>query len=783
MSVYCGSLTLYTFVDNLSYVSNRPDQLIQGFLTSQTFHRLWGLSFDDDKTFAWSTTTEGRKSLQALGFTTKKDASELGGIMNYTRKQHVRLLQAREAKLEDKWHRLKTSSAPTFRKLWALPCTFWSTCLHASYNCTLSTSYLHELRRKAMKGLRWQAAGTNSQIKLVLSGCPMADPGFYDLKTGVITFIRLLRKSTTLLELWNYEHQQANGRTHPGPLTTLQCRLDQLHWHVLSPPLVIDHEGYTHDFASPDVHFLCDQLYDGWLQHVARNVKHKTMHDLRGVERHLAILDHGKLRQVDFHRVLALQSGAFLSAAQHAKYDVNKSADCSVCGVTDDRKHWLECPRFLEFRANLPWNWPDRLQRLPDSIIYHLLPPLQPEWHALRDFHATLPDHSRSFCSLETQGQVQHLFTDGSCHDPSSHYTARASWAVINANTGSTIAASQLHGPRQSIDRAELVAIISAVAWGQCVKQPICIWSDSRSTVLLAEQIEELRSTQEIRVNLDLWTLFLDLVQREGMPPRAYRWIPSHLPAEDASDSFEDWASYWNGRADWIANLQNAQRPTKYWQQRDQIREEIKTMSENLHLLRSFYLQIANMTEKPAQIGGGVEPAEIMEGMDLDSPFDELPMHWEPPDHAVFGGTPFPAEAIQAMLCHLQQWDREGTKVYDITDIEVSCALILTDFLFPFREAQTRQWLYRKYHDCFERPTLTKLIRFVAVALGSISEVCFDGGFRLSVSGVPSIGIQMQCKAMRLRMPQSLFDETSQRLREFCSRRPIRKAADLSRPI
>ena len=65
----------------------------------------------------------------------------------------------------------------------------------------------------------------------------------------------------------------------------------------------------------------------------------------------------------------ALQSGAFISASEHAKFDVSKPRICPICQQEDDREHWLYCPRFQHLRQAIRGWFPDNVQ-LPPCVIF-----------------------------------------------------------------------------------------------------------------------------------------------------------------------------------------------------------------------------------------------------------------------------------------------------------------------------------------------------------------------------------------------------------------------------
>ena len=141
-------------------------------------------------------------------------------------------------------------------------------------------NYLTSLRRAAVRALKIIGAGANPQLRLTLSDDMRMTSGFYQLQHCVSTFRRLARKSTDFLPLWQLWHTQFNGKLLPGPFTKLISCLNQVGWHIMTPPFVIDHDHYQWHLLHVDDKTLQDRLQDAWCQYVAATTKHKTMHDL-----------------------------------------------------------------------------------------------------------------------------------------------------------------------------------------------------------------------------------------------------------------------------------------------------------------------------------------------------------------------------------------------------------------------------------------------------------------------------------------------------------------------
>jgi hypothetical protein len=391
--------------------------------------------------------------------------------------------------------------APGPQKLASLSTVFWPQAFHGSSTCLIADNYANALRKEAVKALKLNGSGSNPLLRLSLSDTMQADPGFYQIQLCLATFRRLLQKNVDLLHMWHAWHQQFDGRFLPGPFSRLAHCLFTLGWHVTQPPFIMDHEGHTWNRQWMDDKTLDTLLQDAWLQYVAAQTRHKTMHGLQGLDGFLTKLDCSQMCSLDRARVSALHAGAFMSHYEQAKFDPDKTPMCSLCNTEDDRQHWLRCPRFLSLRNRIPGWRPDNLELAPCTLNHLLVPRLQclVEWRA-------------SFCQPEDHGMVffvappkqgfHHLFLDGSCFNDKYPMLNVAAWGVVDATSQQAIAAAPLHGITQTIDRAELTALLAALLWPAGTEVGICLWSDSQSTIQVAEYIRQFQALPDGVANL-----------------------------------------------------------------------------------------------------------------------------------------------------------------------------------------------------------------------------------------------------------------------------------------
>ena len=784
VAAYEPQVTAFSYVDNLTLVAPNPQKLLAGLFATTNFYELWGLSIDQDKTMVWALDTKMRKELRHMSHKVVLDARELGGIMNYSKCSRIHKLTDRNADLADKWTRLRKSSAPQCQKIQCLPIVFWSSILHGASNRNASTQFLLELRRQASKAIGLTAAGTNPMLKLSLTDTPKADPGFYQLTMVLSNFSRLLGKSSEFRQQWEqFRNQPRHGA--PGPFSTFLVLLQDVNWTVLDDEHLIDHRGTIHHIWHPDQLLLLRRLHEAWLQKIAAKVKHKTMDGLHGLEPTLTMIDTGRMTRLERSRLLALHSGAFMSCSQKAKYDKTQDQLCSNCNAVDDRVHWLCCPRFAQYREHFPWDWPEKQKNLPKCTLYHLLVPWLPELHTLDMYYEALPLGFDNFQSLKVVEGTQHLFLDGTCQCCTSDLLAFAAWGVIHAGTGELIMAEHLQGPRQASDRAEISAMIASLAWCITTHTITVAWSDSLSTVKIAGRILQTASLQGLHTNLDLWHRFWLLAIRAPANAFLPKWIPSHQDPELAEDPFEEWCAEWNGKVDRMIDRLNKQRPEEFWTKHLQIQDTWKHWCETLRVLRQFYFNVATETggQKPGAAWKPNSPVLQEDDHSLDdSLIDCIPLNWRSWLTATHRS--FPESFACRLVEKLAEWDEPDRPLLLYSDVEICVALVCDrSFCFPTYDSQLGRWNMKAYADHFERPLVTRILRVVSDCLDHVVG-CFGlDDFRVGDFENRSLGIFRSGKACYLRLPHECHEGMRSRLATLVSRRPIRKAADLARPL
>ena len=625
MRVFAPAVQSFSYVDNLMLRSSKVTDLLGGWAALQTFFELWNLQTDPRKTYGWGLTKTSRDALSFVDIPVCQNGSELGGAMTYGRCYTVKHFHDRAASLDQKWERLRRSSAPLRQKELALYMVFWPKALHGTHAVPVSHAFLSTLRTSALKGLRLGKAGTNALLRLSIPMDMRSDPGFYRVSSLCRDFVRLCGKDDEFRSRWIHLGGSLGSTSRAGPYAVLREELNSLGWRV-EPPMIIDRDGVKLSLLVADSRELDFLLQDAWCQHVTERVRHRhLMNDLTGIDMILAKAVTLNCTAQDAAILAAIQSGTFLSAHSQSKFDLTKVPMRTLCGVKNDHVHWLKCPHFNSHRPDI---WPLDLDFWPTCLTAHLLPPPNPHIHPLKVHLHTLQDCSWDFWPDAGDGP-QHLFTDGSAWRHEHPWLSRASWAVLNASTGAIVAAATVPGLWQTNDKAEIWAIMAALQWSLTMSRQIHIWTDSKFAADSLAYVLQNGYVPHTWENRTEWLRILHLLEQLHDILPYIHWIPSHMEPLEQDDPFAEWWSEWNGRVDRLAAHVNLHRGTEYAALRQAALAHHDAMKAKLGLLSRFYCSVAHQQQaKPPTV---VIPDDTIAEFDLDYVLlaERLPLTWQ----------------------------------------------------------------------------------------------------------------------------------------------------------
>lgn len=378
-----------------------------------------------------------------------------------------------------------------------------------------------------------------------------------------------------------------------------------------------------------------------------------------------------------------------------------------------------------------------------------------------------------------------HVFLDGSCKQDRHPVLNVAAWGIVNATLGLAIAAGHLHGVSQSIDRAELTALLACLRWTTGTELGLCIWSDSHSTIQIAEYILRYQLIPDGVANLDLWTeVHMLLKDRQGITTDL-RWVPSHIPSTAGEDPFEDWIIHWNDAADRLACFTNRTRSSAFWACYRAASSTLDGWAKRVRQLRKFYFKVADYT-KPETTP---DADHVSIASSHDDPEwlwlsweDHLPINWRV--KCQHGDFKVPGAFIISLIEWICACERLEGAVRSVSDLEFVFALLLdTGFKFPFAIDGTQGLQLRTPESLFQRPTVGVMLRSVQFAVQSIHAMFSDFVIRTEPRQATELGVHIKMPGLRIHLPDQVWQQARSHVQRFTSTREVRRSQDIARPM
>ena len=549
--------------------------------------------------------------------------------------------------------------------------------------------------------------------------------------------------------------------------------------------MVMDHSGLTHDLLMMDHKFLYTMLQDAWFQHVARVAcTRPSMSMIRGLDVHVMLNYNRTLTSHEWGLQSALQSGSFIDSWTHGRYDVTARRICDCCLQPNTHEHVLVCRKFAALREKHGLS-ADTLLSLPKHFSLHLQCSRSPFLDDLRAYFMNIPDVVDDFVSGPGAVLIQHIFTDGSCFADGRDAIHSGAWAVWNASTGAVVSSGHLCGLPQTIARAELMAVLSALRWANFFECVTHLWIDA----LHIHQGLQFRLANGVTAagdaNADLW-FAVDQELANGASCRvSSSWIPSHLMVSSCESPFEEWVAEHNDKVDTIAVRMNQTRPSWLLSLIQRQLDWDEEWSGKLGSLRRYYFDIFAFThsEQPEQPVISVDTSDDDEGTlySFSDLVDPQIMVAQPAVSEVAG---YPIFFVQQILTWLQSREEVGAPVQPISFLELTFGLIHTaSFRWPYRNPVTRAWQWDYIHSQFTKPTLCFYYQLVRkIFLEVIRLFCGVSPLVHSLNRA-ELGVTLPLDGIPVAFGSAFKADIGGHLGRYTAHRPIRRAADFARPI
>ena len=589
------STSFVTYVDNIEIMAKQPDQSLSAYDTFAALTGHLGVPVDEKKTYTWSCDAEGRKTLRQSNQKVLQQARDLGGHISYTGHQTNSTVTQKCTDLKDLWPRLAQSMANPSQKQQLLLLVAWPRALHAASVVHLSEAVITELRRGAMKGLTMDKAGANPMLQLSLGEkTPMSDPGFFILWDSITKFRRLSAYPTACMMLaevaWTPDRQK-----RPGPYGVMTSRLSKVGWQFYENTTFIDHENILADIWHMPIQELKQRVQKAWFRYVGTKVQHR--HEFAGMQNtevNQSQLKNPKWTHEEIGLIRVLHNGAMITNDRLHSIGRSDTNTCRFCGQIDslEHRHW-RCQSTSEFRSHLTEEVMQYANKLPDCARQRAWFPETPEVQKFRENLQEIRDTTRKWEPVEMSTEWVDAFTDGTAIDPAIPVVRLAAWSVVlaTANEHLPLAMGGLPGQWQTVLRAEITAVISALEWSQEANRSLRIWCDNETVVNKFRRFQ--KSFEEIKPTApdhDLWGRMMNAIQNHPGQCVIIK-VDSHQD-QTSADSFQAWAFNGNEAADKLAKIAAAQLPQKVVSSQKAASQAIQTTKAYNGILLDMYAKI-----------------------------------------------------------------------------------------------------------------------------------------------------------------------------------------------
>ena len=773
---YASMARSMSYVDNLELISAQPSGVLHALGVLREFCTVLDVELDEQKLYGWANNTSDRQVLRHFGLSVEYSARDVGGQMNYGNKKHISVLVARLKSLVPSFQALRRAPLTIGQKILCISGGLWPRGLHGCEGVCLGQGHFHMLRSKVMSSLRWDRAGASPLVRPCLFYTTKLDPEFYQFVRVLRLFRHQCVTSLHLRQLWE-QFLQADVKRTVGPFAKLQEQLCRVGWHIdksfdlwltcdFRIPFLVSSEEVIDLFAE---HY--------WRQAIAKDLAQRHgYHDLQGFSLEPCLHFDQTLTNVQKELIMIVREGAFFTGDMLSKYDPKVSHLCPTCGQLDTPEHrYISCPKYADIHAlhaEVLAKWHD----LPASLALHGLTSENPyrelRWRALNQL-----EHE----SVIFHGQVPvvddlHIFTDGTCDNPSSPSTCLAAWAIVSPNLSGIVASGGVPGVLQTTPRAELFAALQAVVWSQSRNGIVHLWSDCAYVV---EGFRVLLNTGTFAPdisNQDLWRALQEAVS-QSLADYVCHKVSAHEDPANTSSPLEDWALEWNSKADFAARVANQNRPLWFSQIQASFIDEIHQSVELLGQIAALHLDVAeyDVAGRPSVRAPVDDEEEIIIDRVIGVP------QW----HIATLSTERMSEPSVGNKFSVQTLDCFSRWVYNLeAQSERHCDVTFLELFFGFRvfcfvsegweSLSSGRNPFHQTTCAAELRIFRQLFRFWVQRLGL--------SMTYRRTSLSEVGVVVGLDAVMFPWPLDVEQEVLRRVRQFVGRRPIQNCQGLSRP-
>ena len=589
------SVRLWSFVDNIEATTDSAETAITALQALGEFCDLMDLSIDPCKTYAWSTSSTGRKTIVDSQFHKKLYARDLGGHMCYSRLRTNMTIQDKIKEFSPFWFRLARSLAPIKQKERALYVSAWPNIFYGISTITLGSNHYQRLRSQCAKALHCNQTGANPDLQLACISIPTADPELFAVLSAVMAF---RNHGDTDLAHFTLQHLTEGGNTSQGPCTSFLAAIHKLAWSWSHGDVCHDQHGETIRIQASPATEIRQRVILAWQQRVLQTTEaiRTTMTGLALSDVRLTVKVHKSLPDDQQGLMRCALNGTQYTNDALCHAGVTDTDACRFCQQKDSLYHrtW-QCQFFQDLRDALP-DLPDTT-KVPSCTACHGWLPQSPDLHKLRAFFMRFPDTTANFVQHEMPYNLPFLdlFLDGSCVHPAEPDIRISSWAFVcwDGESFPCVASGLVPGWRQTSLRAELTAATSALKFCADQQRPCRLWFDNenvQSTLQL--WIAGFSTPWEKKQDSDLWhQLFAQFQHAKQFLCAAFK-AQAHAKVFDQDHPIDQWAVQGNCTADMFASEARQRISTEFWLCWESVREHQRHTLRMGKALHELFVQI-----------------------------------------------------------------------------------------------------------------------------------------------------------------------------------------------
>eukprot|EP00438_Fugacium_kawagutii_P036623 Skav217833 [mRNA] locus=scaffold889:526736:534677:+ [translate_table: standard] len=557
-------------VDNWEATCDQAKHIPTTLKAFEEFAHLADLALDAGKTYVWALNPTSRTALKAAKLNVSLSEKDLGGHMNYSRRNTIASIKSRIKSHAELWTWIARSTATEAQKLKVVATVAWPRCLHGITGTYIGPDHYAKLRSACMSALGWQKKGANPQVQLGLKPHPHADPAYWALKQTVLNMRKQAYLSHEVFAIVDRVCQANPVRYQQGPAGAFLQRIHSIGWRWEGQGWIQDHEQFQWHLLGSPFKAVLTRLEHAWHKAVASQINSRdSFQGIHAVDVP-ATFRHMHKRPADHQGLLRTAlNGTFYTRDKLVHTGKVPDGICQWCSQPDSTHHrnW-ECQGFQTMRPCTLEQVPQPLNEVACLVDrgWCIEPP---SFVAFRRALCEQPDLADVFETMPLEDDYAvHLFTDGSAAFPTKPAIRLSSWAVVQADLKADefqlVALGGVPGFIQTSPRAELTAVISAFLFGVKFCNLFYIWTDCQ---LVVDGIRDFAShgpPSAATADHDLWDRLWNLWKQATQVGQLGKIIKlrSHQEPSVYSDVIERWAIRGNDAADhWAERARTALPP------------------------------------------------------------------------------------------------------------------------------------------------------------------------------------------------------------------------------